>query len=60
MNREEVLDELARLFRKRKGGCPVLLGVELASAGSALGLTQADIEEAQRRAEAVEPPRSGG
>jgi hypothetical protein len=46
-----ILEELARVLRKRRNGCPVLLGVELASAGLALGLSQADIDAAHELAD---------
>lgn len=51
--RDAALDALAEKIARRAGGCPVLLGVELASAAIALALTQADIDEAFRRAEAL-------
>lgn len=47
-----ILDAVAAEVRKRLDVCPVLLAVQVLSSVVAVGLTQADIDEAFRRAEA--------
>jgi hypothetical protein len=50
--RSAILDAVAAEVRKRRDVCPTLCAVQVLLASNACGLTQADIDEAFRRAEA--------
>lgn len=49
--RSAFIDALAAEVRKRREQCPILLAVQVLSASVAIEFTQAEIDEAFRRAE---------
>ena len=49
--RSAFIDALADEVRKRREQCPILLAVQVLSAANAVGLSQAEIDEAFRRAD---------
>jgi hypothetical protein len=51
LTRDEEIDILAVEIRKRRNRCPILLSVQVLSAVVATGMTQADVDEAFRRAD---------
>lgn len=51
LTRDEEIDLLAAEIRKRRSWCPILLSVQVLSAVVATHMTQADVDEAFRRAE---------
>lgn len=50
MTRADCIAILADEIRKRRGGCPLLLAVQVLSAVVACDLTQAEVDEAERMA----------
>jgi hypothetical protein len=52
VSRDATIDVLAAEIRKRREQCPVLLALQVMSAVVAAGLSQDDVDEAFRRADA--------
>lgn len=55
LTRNEEIEVLAAEIRKRRKQCPILLAVQVLSAVVATGMTQADVDEAFRRADEDAP-----
>jgi hypothetical protein len=55
LTRDEEIEVLAAEIRKRRDRCPILLSVQVLSAVVATGMTQADVDEAFRRADEDAP-----
>lgn len=51
LTRDEEIEVLAAEIRKRRDRCPILLSVQVLSAVVATGMSQADVDEAFRRAD---------
>lgn len=52
MTKDDEINVLVAEIKKRRNGCPILLSVQVLSAVVATNMTQDDIDEAFRRAEA--------
>jgi hypothetical protein len=53
LTRDEEIAILATEIRKRRGGCPILLAVQVLSAVVATGMSQADVDEAFKLADEI-------
>ena len=49
--RSAFIDALADEVRKRRKQCPILLAVQVLSAANAVGFSQAEVDEAFKRAD---------